>query len=99
DLRDLYSFPTRRSSDLGVVLYGVDERFEGDKFLEFLAAVGVDDQFAGERGIVGRGDVEDRAVHGQKAAMFRRLVKNLFPEARARSEEHTSELQSLRHLV
>src|SRR5262245_62456386 len=75
-VRDLHSFPTRRSSDLGV------------PFLIGLAALTVASISATLRGVsqalilvTGHcGDEEDSVDW-------------------ARSEEHTSELQSLRHLV
>src|SRR5438045_9061745 len=62
DHRDLHSFPTRRSSDLGTA---------GDGLASKLLP---------------------RAARGQNAARRRRPL-------RSRSEEHTSELQSLRHVV
>src|SRR5262245_65107525 len=67
-LRDLHSFPTRRSSDLG-----------GAR----LAPQGLD----------ARGEVVRRARIRRLLAATERAARD------ERSEEHTSELQSLRHLV
>src|SRR5687767_15278702 len=67
-------------------------------------AVGVDrlgarqHQAAVGRGGSGNGDGEPRIV-GQRVAVEQRAVEPLELEPRRRSEEHTSELQSLAYLV
>src|SRR5947199_2812039 len=78
DHRDLHSFPTRRSSDLGNTCVLVEDEVvrrscAGDHFFQILNEADVFLVLAGRRKI-------DVALH-------------------VRSEEHTSELQSLRHLV
>src|SRR5205814_10118202 len=88
-IRDLHSFPTRRSSDLvsEVVIY-------------LLEAVEVEKQQR-ERATAPRRNlhclvepiVKDRSVWQVGQGVVQREVGQL------RSEEHTSELQSLRHLV
>src|SRR5205823_14293425 len=82
--RDLHSFPTRRSSDL-------DRQ---------RAVRGAGDHFPA-RPIRGRRDGRGAAVAGQPAVGPQRRrggVQRRAP-AQPRSEEHTSELQSLAYLV
>src|SRR5699024_12875289 len=85
---DLHSFPTRRSSDL----FHID-----------------DEVIAHTRKLADRGE-EKKAAWQQKfdawasanpenKALFDRLAARELPEAFARSEEHTSELQSRFDLV
>src|SRR5205814_9570345 len=88
-LRYLPSFPTRRSSDLvvGQQLRGV---------------VGAAELLAAEAELLGSKQVGERVLagYGGKHRPLRR--DRLQPrgiEGGLRSEEHTSELQSLRHLV
>src|SRR5205814_8912961 len=72
-LRDLHSFPTRRSSDLRTALGG----------------------FAAHQQRAGW-----RCGGGNRAELLRARRGNCLARQReSRSEEHTSELQSLRHLV
>src|SRR5437899_5306698 len=73
DNRDLHSFPTRRSSDLGIAPCGCPK------------SVSVEES----------GLVVDVAA---KKVVLRGLEVNPGDPV-VRSEEHTSELQSLRHLV
>src|SRR5262245_66483862 len=77
DHRDLHSFPTRRSSDLSVLLMGQQDTL--DRF---------------------------KTLAAEQLPMKVSLRKNSdrwpplhTPIVWERSEEHTSELQSLRHLV
>src|SRR3712207_6863284 len=63
----------------------------------------VDDQLAaveldGHRGVAAAQDVGDRGAGGPGAARHR-LAHAALEDARARSEEHTSELQSRQYLV
>src|SRR5205823_7594287 len=92
DTRDLHSFPTRRSSDLGS-----DPRpREGDRArsrTERLAARGSGRPARRPRRARTRdGSLRRAARDGARLGIDRR-------EAQARSEEHTSELQSLAYLV
>src|SRR5437899_4246103 len=80
--RDLHSFPTRRSSDLGVGGYGVA-----------LAATKGAEELAALPGVALRGRL--RPVHVEELLGDVLRLRT----GRGRSEEHTSELQSLRHLV
>src|SRR5262245_64923288 len=74
--RDLHSFPTRRSSDLGR-------------------------QHPDRRRARRRNPARDGEHQRVAPAVARRQAEDSRPDqpAAARSEEHTSELQSLRHLV
>src|SRR5690606_42005128 len=94
--RDLHSFPTRRSSDLGYgsydhVLDALEAALSGRTYIagdNFTAAdVYVGSQLAWGLGF---GTIEDRPV-------FRDYAERM--SARPRSEEHTSELQSRENLV
>src|SRR5262245_45201181 len=93
----LLSFPTRRSSDLGVLLER-GQVGEGHAHAQLLQALGGDPAVLHEVGVT----LEDRL--GEQLAA-RDLDPELALEAEDdveevdRSEEHTSELQSLRHLV
>src|SRR5262245_55902265 len=92
--RVLHSFPTRRSSDLFGVLIG------GALLLPAVYQIGFalawDGQTLGKRLLGTR--VYD--VHGGAASRLQHVLRGLFwPFEALRSEEHTSELQSLRHLV
>src|SRR5205814_10664441 len=87
ELRDLRSCPTRRSSDLVPALVVVPILFCG-------IAVAV----AGINMIVTQHRYYRRTVH--KKTLFEELLGLWEPvEGAVRSEEHTSELQLLRHLV
>src|SRR5205814_7107453 len=93
------SFPTRRSSDLDEVaavkrLLGFDPEQSFVIEDEVLARA----REVAARGRDAHGEWQDRyaawrASHREQAVLLDRL------QARERSEEHTSELQSLRHLV
>src|SRR5205814_9208904 len=82
--RDLHSFPTRRSSDLRVDgMHGVREHVALDECETLELGEDRVDLPEALRGEVDGGAARLVAVHGDGD----------------RSEEHTSELQSLRHLV
>src|SRR5262245_64518785 len=85
--RDLPSFPTRRSSDLvGRVVTEVHAEAIGDRVQERAAAEDV--------GVVADQEQTAAVAHpGFDGIDLGRRVRC------GRSEEHTSELQSLRHLV
>src|SRR5205823_13970597 len=86
--RDLHSFPTRRSSDLpmNVYLTGVDPR-SGRRFIGG-EALGIG--WGGHA----TGDGESALINYGGGDL-----KNFPVETMERSEEHTSELQSLAYLV
>src|SRR5205814_10633223 len=88
--RYLRSFPTRRSSDLVLLACGLDlkERLEACAVALRLRKLRLG---AGERGFGSR----SRHLKGRGIDREHRLPLR----DRRRSEEHTSELQSLRHLV
>src|SRR5207244_10956625 len=94
DIRDLHSFPTRRSSDLeGNLTYrtdGIREKVP-DVFVE------VSPELAEERGIQSGTWVQLVSRYGQ--VRVRALVTDRVQGRELRSEEHTSELQSPDHLV
>src|SRR5437899_5899394 len=83
ELLGLHSFPTRRSSDL--ITAG----------LSLLVYALVDANSAGW------GSTQTISLLAVSAALFAAFVANRAADtaSRERSEEHTSELQSLRHLV
>src|SRR5205814_10287993 len=86
DPRDLLSFPTRRSSDLERSV-GVDVPAD---VLDFL------------RDLIGRSGLcalEKHVLENVGQARAQVLILVNASRAQRRSEEHTSELQSLRHLV
>src|SRR5205814_8929874 len=87
-LRVLPSFPTRRSSDLG-------ERVEPRGRRQRSFSKGGDD--------ARRFRFRAELAENPRGADRRRIARRIFEEVRElgdrRSEEHTSELQSLRHLV
>src|SRR5262245_64280477 len=91
--RDLHSFPTRRSSDLdyGARQYSNVSSAEGkQQRIEMVAAESQDPAAArgsGRRSRVAKQTVVELRGIRAGATLYRR------------SEEHTSELQSLRHLV
>src|SRR5205814_8532147 len=85
--RDLHSFPTRRSSDLEAGSTALQELaftiYDGVEYVEW----------ALRRGL----NVDEFAP---RLSFFFNSHNDFFEEiAKFRSEEHTSELQSLRHLV
>src|SRR5690606_41637671 len=93
ETRYLHSFPTRRSSDLGV---HHDPIIEYGRFVvRVLGAIGVDGAQIGQ--------VASRGAAGLVKSGKKTNANNNFATARvpalARSEEHTSELQSRENLV
>src|SRR5262245_62213233 len=90
--RDLHSFPTRRSSDLGSNTTGFTnfEASIGGKWLELVKELTP----ATKR--VAMLYNPDTASGGAVGGVYLRSAEQA---AHSRSEEHTSELQSLRHLV
>src|SRR5690606_41947536 len=90
DHRDLYSFPTRRSSDLGMLVNKEVEaenttwKFDmNEPMLSYLVAL-----------VIGKYDEhKDTSNTGIPLQMY------YYPEDSLRSEEHTSELQSRENLV
>src|SRR5436853_2415455 len=87
DHRDLHSFPTRRSSDLGDAT--ATETIQ-DKIM-FLRG-GKKNSFEQGFGLL-------RGIAGAFGVLLVEVM-DVGPDiTRSRSEEHTSELQSLRHLV
>src|SRR5205814_7110610 len=93
---DNHSFPTRRSSDLPEKTVFPQRLAKGPRLQDLL-------QFGGFSLVLTRrndgADIFNRLV--QRILSRRDLAQILRPKrkAEARSEEHTSELQSLRHLV
>src|SRR5205814_10689954 len=90
--RSLHSFPTRRSSDLLAVTdddgaYAFKDVSPGDYVLEIKA-----------NGFSGYASSEIHVRRGQSTMQDVKLSIETVSES-VRSEEHTSELQSLRHLV
>src|SRR5205823_11556131 len=86
--RDLHSFPTRRSSDLGVVggsVPGGGNRRD-DRVSE------LDHVTVGQRDVLELDPGVGRQIRGRAGALGERRQSG-------RSEEHTSELQSLAYLV
>src|SRR5205814_8352246 len=96
--RDLHSFPTRRSSDLTLyfLLIGNPPFSESDAG-QILQEV-VERPFYSARQ---RNPRVPRALEAICSKAMRLKPEDRYPSAGAlaRSEEHTSELQSLRHLV
>src|SRR5438045_9783475 len=80
---DLPSFPTRRSSDLALHLVGLERSLSGSSYRR-----------ATEQSV----DTRSRSAHTRASAYTWRGCRRDRGFS-ARSEEHTSELQSLRHLV
>src|SRR5205814_10433506 len=96
-LTTLHPFPTRRSSDLVAVHVLEEEANEVDDLkIEPLAVL-----FAGgeDGGIVGRDDHDARADAILRITILDAVAPTVRAAFPSRSEEHTSELQSLRHLV
>src|SRR5690606_40685896 len=88
--RDLHSFPTRRSSDLGLCTY---QSSDGTPYVFINGKSGDIEQW--------RLTVQEAGIEGR---IVRRLKVDSQPEgcvvyAATRSEEHTSELQSRENLV
>src|SRR5205814_8832667 len=94
---DLHSFPTRRSSDLGQHASTKDLlsalKNGNEAVIRQLLNNGVD--LESKKGI-GRQLLKSAAWNGNEAVVRLLLERGTAIE---RSEEHTSELQSLRHLV
>src|SRR5205814_9993570 len=93
-LLDLHSFPTRRSSDLHLDRIRALRGFVGTGRLDVLVRGLTTPRLVGAELVdrVLEGLVEVLEVVGPGAVLAGHLVLR-------RSEEHTSELQSLRHLV
>src|SRR5205823_14950495 len=93
--RDLHSFPTRRSSDLLVMrmcaLAVNAEPVQGRRERRGEVAVGA----AAGDGV----DKLEADLFGERARMFEQRSTGVALDVRRRSEEHTSELQSLAYLV
>ncbi len=66
---------------IGIVLDGVNERGKGQILAEFLAAIGIEDEFAGQFRVVGCRDVEDGRVDGEEVAVGCHLVEDAIVEA------------------
>src|SRR5205814_10289312 len=93
--RDRPSFPTRRSSDLVQVVVKADPLAQlPDRILGELAV---------ELRLTEEHDLQKLALLGleigEQAQSFKSVERHCLALVEARSEEHTSELQSLRHLV
>src|SRR5262245_64125282 len=82
--RDLHSFPTRRSSDLPIAVPGIYSGMPIDDYHGDNAATEVSISSGGLRTIINKSPAHYWVTS---------------PYNKKRSEEHTSELQSLRHLV
>src|SRR5205814_5228158 len=93
DTLDLHSFPTRRSSDLILRLSGVQTLLDRRALRQLLVRSRVKPRMLDRRGGV--------SAEGHRYLCVRFGVEAGFVlvERDHRSEEHTSELQSLRHLV
>src|SRR5205823_7458286 len=97
--RDLHSFPTRRSSDLrergrAKIARGIEEIAELDRAVAFDARDG-----GAAREIVVGEAIDD--LLAESILIIKNIVWdiNLSRDLARRSEEHTSELQSLAYLV
>src|SRR5438045_7584090 len=91
---DHHSFPTRRSSDLQPGAGMTEMRLRA--FLESLP----DNEIERVKKTIDLADVAPALEGNAKAVWFERLgLAGNVTASRSRSEEHTSELQSLRHLV
>src|SRR5205814_5911021 len=99
DSRYINPFPTRRSSDLLYPASGSENLLHGrfraknkkiDHITRMALLVRDTPRDFGEKSTVDAGDGAELLGHGVRLAVFRSVH---------RSEEHTSELQSLRHLV
>src|SRR5205814_4234750 len=88
--RALHSFPTRRSSDLGSLQLAIDS---GVDFPALLVRCAAGESVPVHRDY--RVGVRSRWFWGDVDQLYLRLKARGY----SRSEEHTSELQSLRHLV
>src|SRR5205814_8327228 len=93
DHPDLHSFPTRRSSDLISGLFALqflvdrgklDKKYEQTMYTTYLASMFRSIRFGLNE------------AHGRGVAI---QLNYFLDKGGVRSEEHTSELQSLRHLV
>src|SRR5262245_63288589 len=90
-LYDLHSFPTRRSSDLlnlSLVASGFAQDKNHKKKNSDVQNIGIRD--------INKGSINFVSLE-KEIALGRELARQA--EQEVRSEEHTSELQSLRHLV
>src|SRR5205814_9914676 len=89
DYRVLPSFPTRRSSDLVWLLKETVLALHARLLAEF----------GGSSGLRDEGLLESALARPQHLFAYGRATLFDLAACYARSEEHTSELQSLRHLV
>src|SRR5205814_4459496 len=88
DPRAPHSFPTRRSSDLGTMPGQVD-RYNMKRMISLTANIETEDL----------GNVAKQIEQALQTVNQSLWVAYQGPNGEQRSEEHTSELQSLRHLV
>src|SRR5205814_8493246 len=88
DPPDLHSFPTRRSSDLGLKSLTLDDLKAHAQRV-----------FTRGRVVVGLAGGADPALEQRMREGLAALPAGVGARPPLRSEEHTSELQSLRHLV
>src|SRR5205814_10717719 len=97
--RDLHSFPTRRSSDLDKIDNFMQQNGGFLRKIDFEkhTSTWVDSVSTNYRGY----DVFELPPNGQGIATLQilNILEGFDLKAMGRSEEHTSELQSLRHLV
>src|SRR5205814_4991839 len=96
--RDLHSFPTRRSSDLGTQTGGGEQRVEFAPTPAHDSTTATDTNVATETEMINNRPTPDR-VDASGISGASSVEIDLGHGDVLRSEEHTSELQSLRHLV
>src|SRR5205814_8277273 len=96
-IRHLHSFPTRRSSDLGS--RSVRERTHGNPKVRVALRVVRAARVAAVSHVVKRGECPDVSVKMNRLDVRVPHGESQVLGYEKRSEEHTSELQSLRHLV
>src|SRR5206468_11307021 len=92
-LRDLHSFPTRRSSDL--VRFGSARRWFAILVLSLLTALSLAIAPAQARNLFATEQTQNLFVANQST----NTIREFSPTGADRSEEHTSELQSRSDLV
>src|SRR5262245_4709543 len=95
--RDLHSFPTRRSSDLDLGIVSIAEGIETPQAAEICRDLGFQLMQGYYFGVPAKGSEWFRRRPKGDAA--EKPAEEDAAAQPARSEEHTSELQSLRHLV
>src|SRR5690606_41822846 len=91
-LRSLHSFPTRRSSDLCVVITGAGRAFSAGEDLKSR-------QEGGERSFIASLRERYNPLILRLRTMEKPVIAAVNGVAAGRSEEHTSELQSRENLV